>query len=263
MPFTLAHAAAAWPFRRTRLILSAVVMGSFAPDFEYFLRLAPGGEFGHTILGAFVLDVPLSLVVLWLFYAWMREPMIVLLPEPIQRRIPRGPCSFPFWGPRRLALLAASVLVGVATHLLWDSFTHPAFWPWHPWTLLTERVRLPMVGSVPYYKLFQQGSTVAGMAVLLVWLAYWYRTTPEQRAVAPAFPAPKWGLVALLAFLTVAASLVRAWIGVGIPNSPRLLEIFMEYAVITAIALTWLQWLLWGILWSRRQKFRSAWPHGE
>ena len=39
MPFTLSHAAAALPFRRTRLIKSALVIGCFAPDFEYFIPL--------------------------------------------------------------------------------------------------------------------------------------------------------------------------------------------------------------------------------
>ena len=90
MPFTLAHAAAALPFRRTRLILSAVVVGTFAPDFEYFLRLVPGGHFGHTLPGVFVLDLPLSLVVLWLFHTYMREPIMTLLPEPIQRFTTKG-----------------------------------------------------------------------------------------------------------------------------------------------------------------------------
>jgi hypothetical protein len=42
MPFTLSHAAAALLFRRTRLVLSAVVVGCCAPDFVYFL------EFGRT-----------------------------------------------------------------------------------------------------------------------------------------------------------------------------------------------------------------------
>ena len=41
MPFTLAHAAAALPLRRFKLVWSALVIGSFAPDFWLFMGL-PG-----------------------------------------------------------------------------------------------------------------------------------------------------------------------------------------------------------------------------
>ncbi len=157
MPFTLAHAAAAWPLRRTRLILPAVVVGTFAPDFEYFARLAPGGRFGHTLPGIFVLDLPLSLVVLWLFHAAMREPMVALLPESMQRRICPYPHAFRFWAPAQLALVMGSILVGAGTHILWDSFTHTSFWPYYHWSLLSETARLPILGTVEYYQLFQYG----------------------------------------------------------------------------------------------------------
>jgi hypothetical protein len=259
VPFTVAHAAAAWPFRRTRLILSAVVVGTFAPDFEYFLRMAPGGQFGHTLLGALVLDLPLSLLVLWLFHAYMREPMVALLPEPVQRRIPREPSTFPFWGPARLAWGFVSILIGIATHLLWDSFTHPAFWPYRHWTLLSQRVRLPLIGTAPYYKLFQHGSTIAGLAILLIWLVRWYRATlPKHRVAAkPSSPARNWRLLTLLTFLTSAVALMRAFAGAGTPNSPRVVEIFAGYAVITFITLTWLQWLIYGIVWTQQQKSRQ------
>jgi hypothetical protein len=256
VPFTLAHAAAALPFRRTRLILSAVVVGTFAPDFEYFLRLVPGGHFGHTLPGVFVLDLPLSLVVLWLFHAYMREPMVTLLPDPIKRRIFPGPRTFRFWGPARLALIIGSILVGVGTHILWDSFTHPTFWFYRHWALLSQTVRLPVIGTVQYYKLFQHGSTVVGSAALLIWLLNWYRrTTPEQRlSVRPSSLAMKRGLLIFLTLITLSGALIRAFVGVGIPNSPRMAETFVGDAVVTAITLIWLQLLAYGIICSRQQK---------
>ena len=64
---------------------SAVVVGTFAPDFEYFLRLAPDGRFGHTLLGSFALTLPLALLVLWLFHTLVKVPLVQLLPEAIQR----------------------------------------------------------------------------------------------------------------------------------------------------------------------------------
>src|SRR5580658_6825516 len=105
MPFTFSHAAAAWPFRKTRLEMSALVIGCFAPDFPYFMFIRPYGFIGHTPLGAFIFDLPVSLVVLWLFYAYQKQPLSMLLPEGIRRRLKRGNGNFSF-GPRgRLALI--------------------------------------------------------------------------------------------------------------------------------------------------------------
>ena len=125
MPFTLAHGAAALPFRRSRLIPSALLIGTFAPDFEYFLRFSAHDRFGHTLFGSFVLTLPLALVVLWLFHNFAKVPVIRLLPNQLQMRLANHLGKFRFGGWRRFALIVASVLVGIATHLLWDSFTHP------------------------------------------------------------------------------------------------------------------------------------------
>ena len=86
MPFTLSHAAAALPFRKTRLEMSALVTGCFAPDFSYFMFVIPHGLIGHTLSGTFVFDLPLSLIVLWLFHAYMKQPLSMLLPTGIRRR---------------------------------------------------------------------------------------------------------------------------------------------------------------------------------
>jgi hypothetical protein len=256
VPFTLAHAAAGLPFRRTRLILSALILGTFAPDFEYFLRLVPGGHFGHTLPGIFVLDLPLSLVVLWLFHTYMREPVVTLLPDSIQCRMFQGPRTFRFWGPARLALVIGSILVGVGTHILWDSFTHPTFWLYHHWDVMRQTVRLPVVGTVQYYKLFQHGSTVAGSAVLLIWFVHWYRTTiPDQRVlVGTSSLATRRGLIAFLTLIALFGALIRALVGVGVPNNPRMAGTFVGEAVVTTITLIWLQLLAYGIVWSRQRK---------
>jgi|HubBroStandDraft_1064217.scaffolds.fasta_scaffold451974_2 hypothetical protein len=58
MPFTLAHAAAALPFRRLHLVWSGLVIGTFAPDLEYFVRFSPNDGYGHTLVGALVLSLP-------------------------------------------------------------------------------------------------------------------------------------------------------------------------------------------------------------
>ena len=61
MPLTFAHPAAILPLsRKSRYIhFSALVLGSMAPDFEYFLRGQPMGEIGHTLTGFIWFNLPL------------------------------------------------------------------------------------------------------------------------------------------------------------------------------------------------------------
>src|SRR6185437_3635129 len=120
MPFTPAHAAAVIPFQRTRLIPSALVIGCFSPDFEYFLRLAPKGGFGHTLAGLFLFDLPVSLLVLWLFHAYAKEPILTWLPAGVHRRLPSSTALSSMRNACGIALISISILIGAATHLLWD-----------------------------------------------------------------------------------------------------------------------------------------------
>ncbi len=249
MPFTPAHAAAALPFRRTRLIPSALVVGTLAPDFEYFARLSPGGGYGHTLPGLFVMTVPLALAVLWLFQAWMKEPIVELLPGPIQCRIDLGPRPFRFWGPKRLALIIGSILVGAATHIVCDSFTHPKLWLYRHWAFLNETIPIPFLGPIHNYHVFQYVSSFAGCLILLVWLVYWFNTTPpcRQPAAPPLSVAQVRGLLVLVFAAAVAGGLIRATIGVGLPRIRYTAEAFFGESVVTAISLTWLQLLAYGI----------------
>jgi hypothetical protein len=153
MPFTFAHAGAAIPFRRTKLIASAVVVGCFAPDFEYFIKLAPKGGFGHTVLGLFVFDLPLGLAVYWVFHRYGKEPLSAWLPKGVRQRVKVGPSIAELRGVGQFALVSLSILVGATTHIFWDSFTHPGFWPYQHWHFLSGTVRLPLEGSVQNYKL--------------------------------------------------------------------------------------------------------------
>lgn len=177
MPFTFSHAAAAIPFRRTRLIMSAVVMGCFVPDFPRFLFLSPHRSFGHTIAGMFVFDLPLAMVALWLFHAFLKRPMLLFLPDGILRRLTTGINTFSFWPAERLSLIVLSILTGTATHLGWDAFTHRNSWIYRHWAFLRQRDILPVAGEVRLYKLLEYGSSVLGLAVIAVWIWHWYRNT--------------------------------------------------------------------------------------
>jgi hypothetical protein len=244
MPFTLAHAAAALPFRRLRLVPSAVVVGTMAPDFEYFLRFAPQGGFGHTVAGAFLLSLPLALLVLWVFHILVKAPLIQLFPDAIRLRLCAHKMRFRFGGPGRFLLIAVSALTGIATHIVWDSFTHRYMWPSRHWALLRAAIHLPVLGAVPLYKVLQHTSTVAGILILCAWVMRWYvRTEPECDPGSPALPPSKrWFIVGCICLGAIAGGLIRSAIAIWLSGFDHDRERTVGVGVVTGIALAW--WLL-------------------
>jgi hypothetical protein len=250
VPFTLAHSAAALPFRRLRLVPSALVIGTLAPDFEYFLRVTHGGRFGHTLVGSLVFTLPVALVVLWIFHTFVKVPVTMLLPDAIQRRLSGHLYEFRFGGAARFLLIVGSVLLGIETHLLWDSFTHSHTWLYNDWAFLRQPVLLPMVGRIPRYKLFQHGSTIVGLGILAAWLKHWYRTTepvalPLGKSLSPN---RKIAIVAALTTLACVGAVALAVAEFGIPTSHALVKQFVGQAVVTVIALAWWLLVVYGLL---------------
>lgn len=208
MPYTVAHAIAAPPLWRAsgrRLVLSAVVAGSMAPDFEYLAHLETERTIGHQFVGVALLDVPLALLALALWHGLVKRALPALfgpglLPHPDQTPLfpePRGPATL-----RRGGLVVISILVGIAGHLAWDAFTHwDGYLTRHVW-LLREAIGRPHV-----YDLLGYASSALGMTLLLVW---WWRAT-ERRGSAPEnahLPEPvRRRAVALLGFVTAAGGL--------------------------------------------------------
>ncbi|WP_410617019.1 DUF4184 family protein [Amycolatopsis sp. lyj-109] len=190
MPFTLSHPAAVLPLARHPLVPSALVAGSVAPDLFWFLP-APEG-FGlsrtHEFTAVLWLDPLLALALLAVFHVLLKRPLLALAPGPLAERLPRHPFDWtrPGW-------IALSLVLGAATHVGWDAFTHEsggfAF------------LRVPLVTGVDVGRLIQLVSTIAGAAVLAWWLVRWYRRTP---AVPAPPPARHRGLVT--AFLAIGAA---------------------------------------------------------
>ncbi len=170
------------------------------PDFEYFLRLQTIGKFGHTPLGLFVLCLPAGWLSLWLYDRFGREGLEALLPE--GWRIPRPPTSVypPF-------STSMAILLGAASHIVWDSFTHVSRWgvdlvPW-----LSAVVHLGG-RQLHLYQLLQHGSTVGG-AVILAGIGWkWMRLQPPapwqnlfRRTLAAGIVLGTAGIINAIAFI--------------------------------------------------------------
>jgi hypothetical protein len=182
MPFTLSHAAAALPFRKLKPIWPALVVGTFAPDLQYFLVVSDEDRSGHAFPDLLLFTLPVALVTLWLFEWIVKGPAIELLPSALQRRLQDKvePLSFRGW--ERLGCIVFWIAVGTATHVLWDQFTHAYSWLATHWSLLQTSVAVPFLHPMKLSKVLQHSSTVVGFLILCAWFLGWYRRTPPVLA---------------------------------------------------------------------------------
>jgi hypothetical protein len=191
MPFTLAHPAAVLPLARLRpLPLSALVIGSVAPDLPYFLLLSTAHRFGHTAAGIWYFSVPAGLACWALFHAVLKMPLLSLLPEEHRRQL-SAVASRPWFASwRALCLAALAVIVGVYTHVVWDSFTHADGWSARHLPWLGDSAFEFGGGKVPVFKVLQHLSTLLGLSLLGVAYGRWFRAAPVGEAVGPPLRLP-------------------------------------------------------------------------
>ena len=260
MPFTLAHAAAAYPLRNTRLVLSALIFGTFAPDLEFFLRFDPSGHFGHTARGIFVFSLPVAFIAFWLFHDVVKEPLAAMLPSGVRQRIVPGTFPLSLRRPGRLFLVLVSLLVGTATHILWDSLTHGGYWPARHFSWFWEKVSFPVLGQLYYYKILQYASTVFGLLVVLFWFLHWLRTAPlQQHPAGSSVPVTQTRIARILVPTTVLlGALLRAAVGVSHPDTSREVQHWLVDFVVTSISLAWLELMIWGFTLPVRAATDSA-----
>jgi hypothetical protein len=265
MPFTLAHPAAVIPLHR-RLgragILSALIIGSMAPDMAYFVPLGIDRTATHSLAGLLWFCVPVGLVSYVLFHALLRPLGHYLLPVPVQSRLP--PASGPSWIPTApLWAVGLSLVLGAATHLLWDAFMHGDGFVVQ--TVPALQSLLCDIGGyrVTVYKGFQHGSSLLGLLLLARWVMQWFRATqphhtphgwrPPAAARAPA-------LLILLAAPALAGLISGVW-HTGDATGMRALQQFTGHGVITAISVFGTIFLGFGVIWRLWEAWERQRPH--
>jgi Domain of unknown function (DUF4184) len=210
MPFTFSHPAIVLPFRqmRTRAIsMSALVVASMIPDFQYFFSMKLNGRFSHTLPGIVFFDVPAAFVIWIVFHTLVKKPLIDHLPAPVSGRL-QDLKAFDFLTYLRthpFALLGC-ILAGATSHILWDAFTHHdgAFVPFIP--ALDSVVHISGLPEIPVYRYLQHISTLIGAG----FIAFVFWKMPMQSL--PTRSAGKFWIV-LFAF-AIPAFLIRSWFGI-------------------------------------------------
>ena len=179
MPFTVSHAAAVLPLQRyTRLPLTALVVGSMAPDFGYFFAYEASRQLTHSFTGLFIFCLPVGLMV-WLFYvAALEKATITLLSDRWHTRFAHTDAITP----SLVARAALAIVLGAVTHLLWDAFTHRGTFVTRAFPVLIGPT--PGASWMPIYHLLQGMSSLLGLVVLFNWAQHLHRQ-PARSLIRP------------------------------------------------------------------------------
>lgn len=128
---TIAHPAAVLPLRGLGLPLSAMVIGSMAPDLPVFSQSWGIYRFTHSVLGILTIDLAITLMLLAFWDRWGRDALVDTAPSAFRDRLP-GRARI---GRRAWVLAPLAAVVGSISHVVWDAFTHSGRWgvrlvPW-------------------------------------------------------------------------------------------------------------------------------------
>jgi hypothetical protein len=254
VPFTFSHPAAALPLRRLlgrQASLSALVIGSMAPDLGFIVPLDLTRSETHGVAALFLFCLPAGLLTYWIYHLLLKAPLLHLFPPRVQERLVL-PAALP-QAPWSAVLL--SLLIGAVTHISWDAFTHPGT----PVVNAIGLLRLP-VGTfagypVQVFNVLQQASSVAGLLLLGVWWRRWLRTAPQGAAPARSVSAgARRAAVAAIAAIPLLYGVgnalhERAWPGDG--ADLRISFAIFIFSALPALALCVCAWCLGYRMWER------------
>ena len=171
MPFTPSHAVAILPFARTPLPAAALVIGSMAPDLQYFVPLGLNRSASHSWPGILYIDIPIGIASMLLWMLLLRAPVLDYSPRWLRERMTpparaRGRVVY-------AALVLAALALGILTHLVLDFPTHRGWLSEH-WTWMQGSV-----GPFTVIRILHFSASVLGAVIIAIWARGWVRRTPR------------------------------------------------------------------------------------
>jgi hypothetical protein len=168
MPFTIAHPAIILPLcRNKKLSVTALFVGSMVPDFEFFFQLREVENIGHHWYGILLFDMPIALLLAYLFHGLLRNVLIQHLPSFLKSRVIN--CKSFDWNAhvRRYPFsVAFSLVVGIFSHIVWDGFTHDDGFFVSKMPFLLNKTGWAFL-NIPFYFLLQLLFSVIGLIAVL------------------------------------------------------------------------------------------------
>ena len=169
MPFTFSHPAIILPLNylpKKWFSMNGLIIGSLTPDFEYFIRMKIKSEYSHTIEGIFWFDLPLGILLAFIYHNIVRNNLFENSPFFLKSKFLNfSQFNWNEYFKRNWFVVIISILIGAASHIFWDSFTHDDGYFVKTIPRLSEAVKLFAV-EIPILKILQHSSTLVGAFVI-------------------------------------------------------------------------------------------------
>ena len=171
MPFTFAHPAIILPLNylsKKWVSLTGLVIGSLTPDFEYFLRMKIESNYSHTLLGILYFDLPLAILLTFIYHNFVKTELFKNLPTELNLRfvIPEK-LNWNTYFTENWKIVIASIIIGIASHIFWDGFTHENGFFVNIFSELKNEIQIFGKG-IKVYKILQHLSTLIGAIVIAI-----------------------------------------------------------------------------------------------
>jgi len=205
MPFTFSHPAIVLPFTylpRKWFSLTGLIVGSLVPDFEYFITMRLHSSYSHSILGIFWFDLPLGLLLAFIFHNVLRESLINNLPKFLKYRLSTyNQFDWNSYFKANWLVIVISILIGTVSHIFWDSFTHSDGYFVKTIPELTKVIHLVNI-QIPLYRVIQHTSTLIGGLIIVFAIL----SLPADNKITGQFNFKYWGTLTGVTLVIVVIS---------------------------------------------------------
>jgi hypothetical protein len=236
MPFTFSHPAIVLPLTflpRQWFSLTGLVIGSLTPDFEYFLRMRIKSNYSHTIDGLFWFDLPLGLLLALIFHNIVRDSLFDNFPSILKSRfLAFRQFDWNDHFKRKWFVVTISILIGAASHIFWDSFTHDHGYFVQTIPALQNSLNF-FGGQIPILKILQHSSTFIGGLVI----AYAIYKLPSNNIEKEIINSKYWTILVTLTLIIIA---VRLLSGLELKQYGKLIVTAISAGLISLILTPWL-----------------------
>lgn len=166
MPFTIAHVAVIYPFRRLRINISttAFITGTIVPDVEGFFMMRHIRDIGHQWIGIFLFDIPLGLVLCYLFHHFVKLFLLMNSPGFFRQQYLKS--NWSGCSRNNYLLIIFSLLMGILSHFLLDGFTHRDGLFIHVFPLLLSKIVM-LSFEIPVYFFLQIAFSIIGLFIII------------------------------------------------------------------------------------------------
>jgi len=207
MPFTFSHPAITLPLTylpRQWISLTGLVIGSLTPDFEYFLRMRIESSYSHTIVGLFWFNLPLGLLLAFIFHNIVRDSLLDNLPVFLKSRFSTlRRFDWNKYFKKNWLVVTISILIGAASHIFWDNFTHNYGFFVETTPALANKINL-LGMQVPIFKILQHSSSIIG-GLLIVYAIY---KLPKDSKIIGSVTVKYWVILAGITLIIIVIRLL-------------------------------------------------------